>query len=275
MDKNTTDKTVVDPADAQKQITNPDYVQPQTIQDPNDATKQIANPEYITPVQKPAPDELDLNAAPDKNTALTPITTGNQAVDDIGKLLVERKVENAADIIKEFADTGEVSISTQAALVESLGDSVATLVLSKLTGEATRLKEEQTTKTTATLQYAADKFGAEDPVKTWEEIQTFVRNPENGVSEEDRNTLTGMIKTGGLTAQLAINQIYEIYAKAAGTTIESDLLMGDAQTNTTFKPLGRKEYLATRREAVNKYGEGSSQVKELETRRTQSLNAGH
>lgn len=215
--------------------------------------------------------DLELGAT-EQETFIPP--TGNKIIDDVGALLAEKKIPNADKVIAEFAETGELTLSAQAALVEGLGETLAALTINQLTGEANRLKSEGESKRKEILDYANNKFSGQDAELTWKQMKEFTETPDANISDEDRASMNKMLQAGGLQAKLVVDKIAEIYYADRRTTSSADLLEGDTYSNSTFSPLSRAEYVNELRTAVQKYGEHSPQVNELNRRRELSLERG-
>ena len=248
---NTTDKTIIDPNNAEAQIDNPNYKAP-------------------APVAAPAAAAAALDLAPEPTEVNVP-TTGNKTVDAVGALLSEKKVPNADKIIAEFAETGEISLSMQASLVDAMGESLALLAITQLTQEATKLQTASTESRTAVLDYANTKFNGENADTTWAQIQDFVKSPESGFSVADREAMTSMINAGGLQAQLVIDKIATVYAKDSNTTISADLLAGDSlTTGATFTPISAMDYSKELSTLMQTNAYDSPAVRTLQQRRERS-----
>jgi len=245
-----------------------------TIQDPNNSETQIDNPDYKAPVAPAAAEKpLDLNT---DNTDVVVVVgkTGNDQIDAVGTLLADKKVKGADKMIAEFAKTGELSIATQAELVDSLGESLAGMAITQLTNEASKLKDASTKSRTDTLNYMTEAFGETDPDATWKAVQEFVRSPESGFTPDDRTELTKMLKKGGLSARLAIDNIVAVHTGNPNTTSHADLLQGDTLTSNSFEPISAKAYSEEVGKLTDKYGYDSLEVRQLQQRRQRSRNAG-
>lgn len=228
-----------------------------------------------TPAKEAAPaEDLTLEPAPaDVNIDIP--ATGNKVIDDVAKILVDKKIPNADSIMKEFAETGELSLSAQAALVDGLGESIAALAIKNLTGEASRLKDKGTKERTEILNYTNEKFNGSDAEKTWSELQAWTRSADSGISDEDRTVMTDMLKKGGLQARLVVDKIADLYFANANNSTPADLLAGDTHSNAGFTPISRKEYTDQLRVAVREYGEESVQVRDLNRKREISISRGY
>jgi len=202
--------------------------------------------------------------------------SGNKVIDDVAKLLVDKKVPNADKIMAEFTENGELSLASQAALVETLGESVAQIALSNLSTEVSKLKENGKAKRQELLDYANETFKGEDPELTWKQMQEFVRSQEAGVSAEDLDAMNKMLKAGGLQGKLVVDRVAQLYYASQSTSAPGDLLEGDSYSGAAnFKPISRMDYVAELRTAVQKYGEDSPQVRDLDRRREASIAKGY
>lgn len=256
-EKNTTDKTVVDPNNPDIKIDNPDYVAP------------------AAPAAAPAAaaQDLDLTAAPAAEAVLVG-KTGNASIDAVGKLLAEKAVPGADDMIAEFAKNGELSISSQAKLVETLGESLAGMAINQLNAEATKIKDASTAARTEVLDYMIEAFGETDRDATWAAVKEFVASPESGFSADDKAELSKMLQKGGLAAKLAIDNIVAVHTGNPNTTVTADLLQGDISTVKGFDPISAKAYSEEVSILADKYGYESLEVQQLQQRRERSRNAG-
>jgi len=253
-EKNTADKTIVDPTNPEAQIDNPDYVKPAEAK-PAEAAK----------------DDLNLTPA---SVKVTVGKTGNDTIDAVGALLAERNIENADAIIANYAETGKVSLTDKATLVEELGEATAKMVINQLTDEATKIKSEGNAARNETLDYANKLFNGKDADQTWKEIQAFVKDPESGFSEADKTALRKMIRAGGMQARLAFDNIASAYHANSNTTSQADLLQGDTYVQGSFEPISSKAYAKEVKTLTAEYGYESLQVQQLKARRTQSRSNG-
>lgn len=222
-----------------------------------------------------AKDDLTLDEAKPGDIDVNIPATGNKTIDDVATLLVDKKIPNADTYMKEFAETGELSLAAQAAMVEGLGEGVASLAIKQLSEESTRLKDKGTTERTEVLNYANEKFNGDNADNTWTELQTWVRSADSGITESDRAVMNDMIAKGGLQAKLAIDKIASLYYKDAANSSPADLLNGDTYTAAGFIPISRKEYTDQLRVAMRDHGEGSVQVNDLNRKRELSISRGY
>ena len=250
---NTTDKQIANPDKPEEQIDNPDYKKPEP------STPQAAEA------------NLDLNK-PEPTVVVG--TTGNVAIDAVGKLLADKKVPNADSIISEFAKEGSLSITAQAALVDSLGDSLATLAINQLNNEATKLREVNNKSRTDTLDYAVKIFGETDADATWSAIKDFVNSSNSGFTADDRTELTKMLQKGGLSARLALDNIHAVHSGNPNTTTQADLLQGDTMTSNGFTPVSSQSYSEQVSKLADKHGYDSIEVRQLQQQRQRSRDAG-
>ena len=219
---------------------------------------------------------LELDAPADKPKAeVTVEETGVEAFDSVGKMLAEKGVENAQEILDGFVETGEVSLEHKAAMIEALGEGVASMAFKQLEDTANAMIAEAKKDTNEALDYANQLFNGEDPQTTWGQIKEYIRTPEAGFSEADIATMNSMLAQGGLAAKLVFDKIHAVYTKDANNSVPGQLLEGDAGvTGGTFEPISRLDYTFQMRKAVNEYGEDSFQVKELNRRRTLTMRQG-
>lgn len=226
------------------------------------------------PPAKPDADvDLKLDASTDKPKAEVTVTeTGIEAFDSVGKMLAEKGVENAQEILDGFVETGEVSLAHKAAMIEALGEGVASMAFKQLEDTANAMIAEAKQESSDSLDYANKLFNGEDPQTTWGQIKEYIRTPEAGFSEADIAQMNSMLAQGGLAAKLVFDKIHAVYTADANNSVPGDLLEGDAGVSgATFKPISRLEYTDEMRKAVNAYGEDSFQVKDLNRRRTLTM----
>lgn len=257
-EKNTIDKQIVDPTNADQKIDNPDYVEP-VAPKPAAAAEDDLN---LTPDPKEEPKEIVVGK------------TGNDTIDAVGALLAERKVPNADKIIADYAESGEISLAATAELADSLGEATAKMVIDQLTKEASKLTQASTDARNETLEYANKLFGGEDADTTWTQIQAYVKDPESGFSDNDKTALAKMIRAGGYQAQLAFDKIAQVYNSDSNTSSSADLLQGDTHVQGSFKSISSKAYAAELKTLVDEHGYESPQVHALQQRRLQSRNNG-
>ena len=247
----------------------------QQITDPSNPEAKIDNPDYKAPAAAPAAAAATLDLAADAPAEVSIRSTGNKTIDSVGALLADKKVPSADKIIADFAETGEVSLVAQAALVDSLGEHLASMAINQLAGEATKLQEASTVARTAILDYANTTFNGEHADQTWSEIQDFVKSPESGFTVEERAAMTSMINAGGLQAQLVIDRIAAVYAKNSNTTISADLLAGDTSAaGAAFTPISALDYSAELSTLLKTNAYDSPAVQQLQQRRLRSRQNG-
>lgn len=250
-EKNTTDSHIVNPEDPTKAIENPDYVK----QEPPKALAAAGA-------------ALDLEPNP---AAVVVGKTGHADVDAVGSLLADAAIPNADTIIKEYSETGDVSLVNKAAIIEALGESVGAMALKQLESVTTDLNTKNAAARTEVLDYANKSFNGKDADTTWAEIQTYVKTPESGFTDEERGAMTKMLAAGGLQARLVIDNIAKRYASDSNTNIPADLLSGDTLVQGSFEPLSAREYSVKVDEATQKFGYESQEVQTLKQRRERSI----
>jgi len=214
--------------------------------------------------------ELDLTAVPE--VVAEPFETGNAALDSVGALLISKDVDTK--VLDTFMEKGEFSIEEKAAIIEGLGEATANLVFDKLTTEVANVKAKNVKARTATLEYAASVFEGAAVDTIWEQIQTYVRNPENGFDAETKAELSGLLKQGGIRSKMALDYIAKQYYSNPNTTSRADLVAGDTYVTGQFKSLSSKEYSTEVKKAIREHGENSNQVQDLRRRRELSRNQG-
>ena len=238
---------------------------PQETPETNTPTSEVQQQKEIV-----VPAELDLTA-----TVVQPVAaTGVQAIDDIAKLLTDKKVKSAQAIIDNFSATGELSLADKATMIESLGESVATIAIQQLETTAANIRNTADAAKKDIMEYAAKLFGSDDANLVWTQIQEFARSPESGFSDADLQAMNSMLAAGGLQAKLVIDKVQSVYNSAGSTTTPADLLMGDTYTTNSFDPISRQDYSIELDKAVRKYGEDSQQVNQLNNRRMQTMQFG-
>lgn len=219
---------------------------------------------------------LELTTPTDKpETKVTIEETGVEAFDAVGKMLAEKKVANAQEILDNFVETGEVSLAHKAAMIEALGEGVASMAFKQLEDTANAMIAEAKKDSNESLDYANKLFNGEDAQTTWNQIKEYIRTPEAGFSEADIDQMNSMLAQGGLAAKLVFDKIHAVYNADSNNSNPGQLLEGDAGVNGgTFEPISRLEYTSQMRKAVNEFGEESFQVKELNRRRTLTMRQG-
>lgn len=238
-----------------------------------DAGKQIDDKPVPEPVVEPVltEEDLDLAAAPVKDE-VTFEPTGNATLDTVGKLLASKEVDPA--ILKTFTETGEFSLEEKAAIIDGLGEATASLVFDKLDTEVKNVREANTKARSETLAYAATAFEGASADTVWEQIKTYVANPENGFEPEVKADLTSMLKQGGLKAKMALDYIAKQYYSNPNTTSPADLVAGDTYVSGQFEGITAKAYATEVKKAINEHGESSPQVQDLRRRRDLSRQQG-
>lgn len=229
-----------------------------------DSSSSAANQAAVAAAEAPAPVE----AAP--APAVTVTTTGVEAFDQVGRMLGEKGITNAPDILAAAAK-GELSLADKAAMVEALGPDVANLAMAQLEGEVARQREAGTEQANAQKAYADKALGTEG---AWESLVAFAQSAEAGFTPADQQAIDSMLADGGVKGEWAINEIVNRFKKSQGFSQAPNLLSGDGATQAGFEPLSKANYATEMREAQNKYGEGSKEVEALRSRRMESLRRG-
>lgn len=250
--------------------------------DPKETDADAGKPSETPPEDTDDPSDLTLTPEPDSDDTdddtgdpVSVTETGYDEFDAISKLMVEKGMKNASEIMEAFLDTGEISLEHKAAMIESLGEGVASMAFKQLEDTATALINEVRADTKKTLDYANEKFNGTDAKTTWAQIQAYVKSPESGFSESDLVAMNAMLEAGGLQAQLVIDKVYSVYTADKTVSQPGTLLEGDAgSSGVTFQPISRLEYTEAMNKAVRDFGEDSFQVKELNRRRTLTMRGG-
>ena len=217
----------------------------------------------------------DLSLTPSEPAKVEVNSTGVEAFDVVGTMLGDKGVENANEIMDAFLETGEVSLEHKAAMIEALGEGVANMAFKQMEGAASKIIADAKADSQKSMDYANELFGGENAATTWKEMQEYVRTPEAGFSEADLAAMNTMLEAGGLQAQLVIDKVHKVYNADPGNSLPGNLLEGDSAANgLTFEPISRADYSAEMSTAVRKYGEDSHQVRELDRRRTLSIQRG-
>lgn len=248
--------------------TNPDQVVDTMVTDNQD--QPITTPEVKAPEVPEG--GLDLN-----QEAFKPVEdTGIKAFDTVGKLLNDNKVTGAKSIMAELQETGELSLTSKATLVESLGENVAALVIDQLDGYVSTVKEAADKETNRVMVYAAEAFGdtAESAAEAWPLIQAFAQSPESGLTADDRKAMSKMLKAGGLQAEMVIDRLATLYNSNAGDEQEADIIQGDTRPNSGFTALSASEYIKQVKVAIAQHGEQSPEVDRIRAQRMKSIQLG-
>jgi hypothetical protein len=220
--------------------------------------------------------EAPAAAEPVEPTAKPAFDTGNKAFDQVASLLADKNVPGYSGILLEAA-SGEISLSSKAALAEALGGPVAELVLNQLQSEMTSQQEAGTKEGDRLKLKVVEAFGysPEQADETWTALQNFARSPESGLTPTDLEALDEMLTKGGVQGDMAINDMVSRYEKSQGFTRVPNLMQGDGKTQSGFKPMSKTDYQTSMREAQNTFGEGSREVDALRQQRTVSIQRGY
>jgi len=247
-----------------------DAAKAKAAEDKNKTTEKKA---VVEPVKKVEVDNT-LDVKPEVKTPVTVKPVGNTSIDSVGKLLADKGLENAQSIMDEFSKDGTLSINTQAALVDGLGESVANLVVNQLNSAAETLTAQRTALASENAEYANKKFNGKDVETTWAQMKEFAQSEESGLTTDDRKAMNKLLAKGGLQAQLVIDKIHSIYTNLDTTSTPADLLSGDVYSTGTFEVLTKSEYTAQMNKVVAEFGYDSPQAKELRNKREASRQRG-
>ena len=252
--------------------TPPEGTPPPADPPASDDTNPPADPPAKDTPPADPPASLDLTPEP---TKVSVDETGYEEFDTVGAMLGEKGVENANAIMEQFMDDGELSLENKATMIEALGESVAMMAFKQMESAATGIIDAAKADSAKTMDYANTKFGGEDSDTTWKQIQEYARTPEAGFSEADLAAMNTMLDAGGLQAELVIDRIHKVYNADPKVSVPGTLLEGDSvNTGLTFEPISRADYTAAMGKAVREHGEDSHQVRELDKRRTLSMQRG-
>ena len=203
------------------------------------------------------------------------VESSSNTIKQVNQLLNSKGVEGGAEIVRELARDGEVSLANQAKLIEALGPEVANLVTNQMKQEVQSKKDAGLKESNRIKDYAQSKFGGESADKTWGELQQWVNSNESPFDQADRKAMEKLLSKGGLGADMVIDKIFDTYSKSSGFTKQADLIMGDAPSTSNFKPISKADYVAQKLEVVRKYGEGSREDQALDAQRMRSLQQGY
>lgn len=209
---------------------------------------------------------------------ITVASVGNDKIDSIGQLLASRGVDNAQAIMTEFEKTGELSVSSQADLVEGLGADIAKVAIGQLQEASKAIQVEVKAERTRVLSYAEKVFGTEgtqDAQLTWDQMQEFARSPESGLTTADLKAMNVMLAKGGISADLVVDKVASIYRNQPDVTTPADLLHGDSYSSGAFEPMTKADYVSKLNEAERKFGYNSVQVDQINRRRELSISRGY
>jgi hypothetical protein len=231
------------------------------------------------PVVEPAPVQETVQqpeqVAPATLKQTEVVESKSNAIKQVSQLLNSKGVENGADIVRELAKTGEVSLAHQAELIEALGPEVANLAINQVKAEVQAKKEAGQAESNRIKEYTLNKFGGQDAEQVWGELQQWVTSSESPFSQNDRKAMERLLSKGGLGADMVIDKIHDSYKQSIGFTQQADLVMGDAPSTSSFKPLSKADYFEQKAVIVRKYGEGSREDKALDEQRMRSLQQGY
>ena len=247
--------------------------------DPPPADPPVAsNPPADPPAGDPpaptdAPETLSLDLPP---TKVEVAETGVEAFDTVGKLLADKGLASANDIMERFTETGEISLEDKAEMISALGESVASMAFTQMESAAETIIADAKADSAKSMDYANEKFNGTDSEKTWNEMKEYVRGEGSPFSEADLATMNTMLAAGGLQAELVIDKVHAAYNADPNQSVPGTLLEGDSAANgLTFEPISRADYTAAMGKAVREHGEDSPQVADLDRRRTQSMARGY
>ena len=235
------------------------------------AAAPAAAPAEEKPTDAPVNLKLDLPVKP-----VTVQSTGVDAFDTVGKIMAEKGMQNANNILSEFAETGELSLESKASMIDALGETVAAMAFTQMESAAEGIVSSAKADSAKTMDYANTKFAGENAEQTWGEIQAYVRGEDSPFSDADLDSMNAMLDAGGLQAELVIDRVHQMYNADPNVSTPGILLEGDTNSNgLTFEPISRADYTAAMGKAVREHGEDSPQVRDLDRRRTQSMNRGY
>lgn len=230
---------------------------------------------------KPADDtkpdaDVDATLSLDKKDDKPQITieeTGYTEIDQVSNMLVEKGVEGADKIMAEFMENGELTLEGKAAMIEALGEGVASMAFKQLETSASSIIEAAKKDSTETMNYANEKFNGGDASTTWQQMVNYVRAENSPFTEAEVDVMNGMLEQGGLAAKLVVDKIHSTYTGDASNSVPpTGMLEGDTNNDgVTFNPISRLDYIAQMDKAVSQFGEDSAQVRDLNRRRKLSM----
>ena len=256
----------VQPANSNPMPTAPSEPAPAPAPEVKAAPEATAAP--VTPEPVPAA------PAPSEPAPTQPIkTTGNEVFDSVAAVLSAQGVNNVNEVLGELAGTGELSLATKAALLTTEGASAAVveMAINNASAELKRAADAKTASGARVKEQAFAMFGGENAEATWESMGTFVNS--GSFSDSERETLNELLSKES-TAVFALKEIQAKYAGSQTYTHEPTLLQGNTATATGFTPLSKQDYVSQVREAVQKYGQDSREVKALQQQRLTSIQRG-
>lgn len=237
----------------------------------------LTNQDQSQSVVPPTQEGVAPEATPAPATLETPRFTpsGNETIDQVTNLLVNKNFEGATDIISEVTGTQELSLASKAKLVDELGADVAGLVINQLESSVAAVKEAGAAEGKRLKDYAFKKFGGSNPEETWSGLQDFAKGQTANLSADDRIAMNEMLSAGGIKAELVIDSLYSKYKESDQYISRPALMQGDKTIQSNTQMLSKVEYQSQIGPAINKYGETSQEVASLRQRRSFSLAQGY
>lgn len=239
----------------------------------NEAQLAAAAPVEPVAEEAPAPAELSLGEPSTKVQDKQVFQTGNDSFDQVAALLDSKGVPGYSDILVEAA-SGDLSLASKAALVDSLGAEVAGLVTKQLESEIASQRESGNAEAARLQDFVAESLGMEKGDAAWTGLRDFVLSEASGYTDADRTALNDMLAAGGVKAEWAIKEAIATFQKSQGFTQVPNLLSGDGPTQAGFQPLSKQDYVSEMRTAQSQFGEGSREVEALRNRRAASMQRG-
>lgn len=258
----------------------------------------------ISPEQQVAKDKeaadaklLDGNGNPKSEEAIALEQANDQAKEDATLLKPDERqarVENRAKQVEDLVEsagittndlmaqadleTGDISVSHKAKLIEQHGEAIAELVADKVKAMAIDVKKAAVEKNNAVFSQVEEAFKGTTEQKgeeTWKELAGWVK--EN-VDKNTRKEYNKMLNEGGMQANMAVKAMVESFKKGNDMTIKADLLEGDGDIpkGDSGGFVTRAEYNTQLQDLLDKGHDydTSPEVAKLNNKRLKSMKAG-
>lgn len=238
------------------------------------------SPAPVAPIVTPTPAPVApvVEAVAPVEAAPVTVTYKSSAAQQLATMVTEAGM-NPSDVLKAVqGNNGVATPEIYAALVAKHGEGMAGL----LTGQMTQLHETAISASAtadkaiydqvATLFEGTTKQSGEE---TFKELASWAKT---NLPQDKVDQMNALIKTGGMGAELAIQELTNAFQQSGDYVQPAQLLEGDNVPNlSTGGDLTRQEHNVAVRELLNKgHRHGTSkEIAALDRRRTKSMRRGH
>lgn len=180
-------------------------------------------------------------------------------------------------VVKDFTETGTLSLESMKALIDKHGEAVAGLVVEQVKGLYKNAKAQAEARDKAVfeqVQKAFEGITEQTGEETWAELSGWAK--EN-IPNEQRADLNKMLGKGGLQAKLAVDYLIATFKQSETYSQPAELLGGDATVDSFgLKPLTKDEYLRELNVLLAKGHDynTSPEIRKLDARRQQGMRRG-